>query len=80
MNDFSKLSIILEVSEFKAKEIFRLLKKYKVFLKYHRNLIAVLIPITEYYKIEDLLERIEDIMLGAIALRRNKKTDHKEIY
>ena len=80
MQVFHESSAIVGISELrlKLKEILNLAKKVTVFLGKRQKPVAVLIPVTEYRVMEDLLERVEDAVLGYIALERDKKTDLKE--
>ncbi len=80
MHVFPESSAIIGISElrFRLNDILNLAKKVTVFLGKRQKPVAVIIPVNEYREMEDLLERVEDAVLGYIALERDKKTDLKE--
>jgi PHD/YefM family antitoxin component YafN of YafNO toxin-antitoxin module len=75
---------IAGISELRSEseKILSLLKEHRVILERHRKPVAVMLDYAQYKKIEAILELAEDLVLGTIALARDrsaKKSDFVDL-
>ncbi|MEK6645992.1 MAG: type II toxin-antitoxin system prevent-host-death family antitoxin [Candidatus Firestonebacteria bacterium] len=61
----------------KIDEILEVTKKNNVIIEKRNKPIAVLFPIDEYIKIQEILDMVEDKMFGHIAKERYEKSSSK---
>ena len=80
MSHFNQPATLVGVSELRTQldKVLKLAKDSKVFLGKRQKPVAVIVPIEEYEKMEALLDKIEDTVLGYIALEREKNSDIKD--
>lgn len=75
---------IASISEFRSKseQILSHLKENRVILERHKKPIAVMLDYAQYEKLEAMLEVAEDLVLGTLALERDrsaKKSDFVDL-
>jgi len=77
---FEEKTTLVGISELrtKMKEILKQAKENRVFIGKRNKLIAVLLDIEEYRKMEKVLEELEDFALGYLAHRREKISYKKQ--
>lgn len=63
----------------KAADVLKEIKKHRVVLTKRNRPVGVIIDYNEYEKIEQMLEEVEDIVLGKIAKERIGRKDRKAI-
>lgn len=69
---FDQPSVLIGVSEIREKldKILKIAKNFKIMLGKRQEPVAVLVPIDQYQKMEELLDRVEDAVLGYQAKER----------
>jgi len=60
-------------------EILKKIKSSKVILTKRNKPVGVILDYEEYQKIEDIMEALEDYILGSLAQERAKRKDQKVI-
>lgn len=80
MHTFEESSTLVGVSELRTRlaEILTLARKSKILLGRRHKPVAVILPIEKYEKMEALLDRVEDAVLGYLASARDKKTKEED--
>ena len=70
---------LVGVSELRtqADEILEVARKEPVILEKHHKPIAVLVPITQYERTEEMLDTLEDYILGLMAKERERHPPRK---
>ena len=63
----------------KAADVLKEIKKHKVILTKRNRPVGVIIDYDEYEKTEQILDEVEDIVLGKIAMERLERKDKKAI-
>lgn len=63
----------------KAAEVLKQIKKYRVILTKRNKPVGVIIDYDEYEEMQQILEEVEDFVLGNIAKERSKRKDKKLI-
>lgn len=65
---------LVNISELRNKpeKIFREMRKRRVVVEKHRRPVAVLIPVEQFKELEELLDFVEDHVLGWLAREREK--------
>ena len=73
---------LVGVTELRSKlpEVEKALKHSKVILEKRHKPFAVLVPMERYQKIEEILELLEDRVLGQIAKEREQDISEKDYY
>ena len=61
----------------KAANVLKEIKKHKIILTKRNRPVGIIVDYGEYEKMEQLLEEVEDIILGNIALERLERKDKK---
>ena len=66
---------LINISELRnePEKIFREMRKRRVVVEKHRQPVAVLIPVEQFEEMEELLDFVEDYVLGSLAKEREKK-------
>lgn len=69
---FDQPSILIGVSEIREKldKLLKMAKNFKIMLGKRQEPVAVLVPIDQYQKMAELLDRVEDAVLGYQAKER----------
>jgi len=77
MYHFEEPATLVGVSELRTQleKILKLAKKSTVFLGKRQKPVAVLVPIEQHQAQEELLDRLEDAVLGYLAKQRDKQSD-----
>ncbi len=75
---------LASISELRSKseQILSRLKENRVILERHKKPIAVMLDYAQYEKLEAMLEMAEDLVLGTLALERDrsaKKSDFVDL-
>ena len=60
-----------------AEEILRVAQKEPVIVEKHHKPMAVLVPIEQYDRTEDVLDTLEDTILGLLAKEREQRSPRK---
>ncbi|HBR16557.1 MAG: hypothetical protein A3G39_09915 [Deltaproteobacteria bacterium RIFCSPLOWO2_12_FULL_43_16] len=70
---------IIGVAELRSKaaNVLKEIKKHKIILTKRNRPVGIIVDYGEYEKMEQLLEEVEDIILGNIALERLERKDKK---
>lgn len=63
----------------KAADVLKEIKKHRVILTKRNRPVGVIIDYDEYEKMEQMLDEVEDIVLGNIARERLERRDKKTI-
>jgi prevent-host-death family protein len=63
----------------KASEVMKKIKKYRVVLTKRNKPLGVIIDYEEYQHMQNMLEEVEDFVLGTIARERLKRKGKKSI-
>ena len=76
MYHFNQPATLVGVSELRTQldKVLKLAKDSKVFLGKRQKPVAVIVPIEEYQEMEDLLDRVEDTVLGYMAKERSESS------
>ncbi|MEK7745938.1 MAG: type II toxin-antitoxin system Phd/YefM family antitoxin, partial [Elusimicrobiota bacterium] len=61
-----------------SERILSQLKENRVILERHKKPVAVMLDYAQYEKIETLLELAEDLVLGTLAMERDRRADKKD--
>lgn len=72
---------IIGVAELRTKtaDVLKEIKKHRVILTRRNRPVGIIIDYDEYKKIEQMLDEVEDIVLGKIARERLERKDRKAI-
>ncbi len=81
MHTFEEKTTLVGISELrtKMKEILKQAKENRIFIGKRNKLIAVLLDIEQYRRMEKILEELEDFALGYLAHSR-EKSSRKKVY
>lgn len=81
MLTFKEDTAIIGVAELRSKaaNVLKEIKKHKVILTKRNRPVGIIIDYGEYEKMEQLLEELEDIILGTIARERLERKGKKAI-
>lgn len=74
MHTIEEKTTLVGVTELRSrmKEILKAMKCSKVVLEMRRKPFAVLLPLDQYQKMEEIVELLEDRVLGYIAKKRDR--------
>ena len=61
-----------------SEQILSQLKENRVILERHKKPVAVMLDYAQYEKIEAMLELAEDLVLGTLAMERDRRADKKD--
>ncbi|MBI2339874.1 MAG: type II toxin-antitoxin system Phd/YefM family antitoxin [Deltaproteobacteria bacterium] len=80
MIHFQESSILVGASELRTRldKLLKLAKQSKIYVGKRHRPVAVLVPLEQYERMEQLYQRVEDRVLGYIARERDKNTDIKD--
>jgi len=80
MHTFEEKTTWVGISELRTKmrEILKQAKENRVFIGKRNKLIAVLLDIEQYKRMERILEELEDFVLGYLAFQREKSSRKRD--
>jgi len=80
MHTFEEKTTWVGISELRTKmrEILKQAKENRVFIGKRNKLIAVLLDIEQYKRMERILEELEDFALGYLAFQREKSSRKRD--
>ncbi len=61
-----------------SEQILSQLKENRVILERHKKPVAVMVDYAQYEKIEVMLELAEDLVLGTLAMERDRRSGKKD--
>lgn len=66
---------LISISELRnePEKIFREMRKKRIVIEKHRRPVAILIPVEQFEEMQELLDFVEDYVLGHLAKERDKK-------
>jgi len=76
MIHFQESSILVGASELRTQldKLLKLAKQSRIYVGKRQQPVAVLVPLDQYEQMEQLYERVEDMVLGYMARERDKNT------
>ena len=71
---------LVGISEFRtqADEILKVAQHEPVIVEKHHKPMAVLVPITDYNRTRETLDRLEDCLMGLLAKEREQRSKRKD--